>query len=145
FQNERPSPNDLRQIVKVSRLDGPSVEDALALVDRALAAERHGLLGRAYVDIANRDPVGDPWLETTAKQLQELGFDTSVDREGATMPATARIDAPVLYFGWYAGEINGPFNLPGFRFPPGAIVQHIHSFSASTMRLPNSGWAGPFV
>jgi uncharacterized protein (TIGR03790 family) len=145
FQNERPSPNDLRQIVKVSRLDGPSVDDALALVDRALAAERHGLLGRAYVDIANRDPVGDPWLEATANQLQDLGFDTSVDREGATMPATARIDVPVLYFGWYASDVDGPFNLPGFRFPPGAIVQHIHSFSASTMRLSNSGWTGPFV
>jgi hypothetical protein len=35
--------------------------------------------------------------------------------------------------------------LPGFRFPPGAIALHIHSFSASTLRTSNRGWAGPLV
>lgn len=145
FQNDRPTPSDLAQVVKVSRLDGPTPDDANALVDRAVAAERTGLLGRAYVDIANRDNIGDPWLESAAKQLNALGFDTSVDRENATMPATARIDAPVLYFGWYSGNIDGPFTLPGFRFPPGAIALHIHSYSAGTLRQPGSGWTGPFV
>ncbi len=145
FQNERPSANELGQVVMVSRLDGPSVDDANSLVDRAVAAEQTGLLGRAYVDIANRDHTGDPWLESAAKQLAALGFDTSVDRENATMPSTARIDAPVLYFGWYSGGVDGPFILPGFRFPPGAIALHIHSYSASTLRQPGSGWTGPLV
>ncbi len=145
FQNEHPAAAELAQVVKVARLDGPTVTDANSLVDRAVAAERTGLLGRAYVDIANRDDIGDPWLDATAKQLVELGFDTTVDRESATMPPTARMDAPVLYFGWYSGSVDGPFTLPGFRFPPGAIALHIHSFSASTLRLPNSGWTGPFV
>jgi uncharacterized protein (TIGR03790 family) len=145
FQNERPAKHEAMQIVKVSRLDGPTVDDALGLVDRAMAAERTGLLGRAYVDIANRDALGDGWFEATARQLRELGFDTSVDRDNATMPAGARIDAAVLYFGWYAGSVNGPFDLPGFRFPPGAIVQHIHSFSALTMRQSEGGWTGAFV
>ncbi len=145
YQNERPQPSDLAQVVKVGRLDGPSVEDANALVDRAVAAERTGLLGRGYVDIANRDDIGDPWLENTARQLTALGFDTSVDRANGTMPLTARIDAPVLYFGWYTGDVDGPFMLPGFRFPPGAIALHIHSYSAASMRLPGSGWTAPFV
>jgi uncharacterized protein (TIGR03790 family) len=145
FQNARPTPFDLGRIVKVARLDGPTADEANALVDRAVAAERMGLVGRAYVDLANRDKVGDTWLESTASQLAALGFDLSVDRDAATMPITARIDAPVLYFGWYAGEINGPFTLPGFRFPPGAIALHIYSFSAATLRLPTGGWTGPFV
>jgi len=145
FQNERPGAIEYGQVVKVARLDGPTVDDANALVDRAVAAERTGLLGRAYVDIANRDNIGDPWLEAAAKQLVELGFDTSVDRENATMPVTARIDAPVLYFGWYSGGVDGPFVLPGFRFPPGAIALHIHSYSASSMRQPGGGWTAPFV
>ena len=145
FQNEHPSANELGQVVKVSRLDGPTADDANALVDRAVAAERTGLLGRAYVDVANRDNVGDPWFETTARQLIELGFDTDVDREPGTMPATARIDAPVLYFGWYSGAVDGPFLLPGFRFPPGAIALHLHSFSAATLRQSAGGWTGPFV
>ncbi len=145
FQNERPAAAELAQVVKVSRLDGPSFDDANGLVDRAVAAERAGLLGRAYVDIANRDNVGDPWLEAAARQLGELGFDTSIDRENATMPPTARIDAPVLYFGWYSGTVDGPFMLPGFRFPPGAIALHIHSYSAATLRQTGSGWTGPLV
>ena len=145
FQNDRPTAAELGQVVKVSRLDAPTPDDALALVDRSMAAERSGLLGRAYVDIANRDNIGDPWLESTAKQLLELGFDTAVDREPGTLPATARIDAPVLYFGWYSGNVDGAFTLPGFRFAPGAIALHIHSYSAATLRAPATGWTGPLV
>jgi hypothetical protein len=61
------------------------------------------------------------------------------------MPAHARFDAPVLYFGWYSGSVDGPFTLPGFRFPPGAIALHLHSYSAATLRSADSGWTGPFV
>lgn len=145
FANERPLAADLAQVVRVSRLDGPAVEHVIGMIDRARTAERDGLLGRAYVDIANRDSLGDGWLESAAKQLAELGFDLAVDRAPATFAPTARMDAPVLYFGWYAGELNGPFALPGFRFPPGAIALHIHSFSAHTLRSTTSGWTGPLV
>jgi hypothetical protein len=51
----------------------------------------------------------------------------------------------VLYFGWYAGDLNGPFTLPDFTFPPGAIALHIHSFSAHTLRSRTEGWCGPLV
>lgn len=145
FQNERPTAAELAAVVKVARLDGPTAADAYALVDLAVAAERNGLAGRAYVDIANRDDIGDPWLESAAKQVAELGFDTDVDRLPATIGAGARFDAPALYFGWYAGDVTGPFTLPGFRFPPGAIALHIHSYSAATLRSPTQGWTGPFV
>ena len=145
FQNEAPTAFDLGRVVKTTRLDGPTAEAARALVDHALAAERTGLLGRAYVDIGGIHEDGDRWLEAVVRQLSELGFDTDVDREPSTLPAKARFDAPVLYFGWYAGDLNGPFALPGFRFPPGAIAQHIHSMSASTLRSTRAGWCGPLV
>lgn len=145
FQNERPTEEDLRQVIKVARLDGPAPEHALALIDRALVAERTGLLGRAYIDLAKRDPLGDGWLESAAQQIVALGFETAIDREPATFPATARMDAPALYFGWYHGELNGPFALPGFRFPAGALGLHIHSSSAHTLRSLTSGWTGPLV
>lgn len=145
FQNEAPTMFDQGRVVKTTRLDGPTAEAARALVDHALTAERTGLLGRAYVDIGGIHQEGDRWLEEVAQQLTELGFDTDVDREPTTMPGTARCDAPVLYFGWYAGDLNGPFALPGFRFPPGAIAQHIHSMSASTLRSARTGWCGPLV
>ncbi|HVU35860.1 MAG TPA: TIGR03790 family protein [Opitutaceae bacterium] len=145
FQNDHPRDDEKQQVVKVSRLDGPTAADAMALVDHAIEAERDGLLGRAYVDLSDRDPIGNRWLEAVAAKAADLGFETDVDRAPATMPATARFDAPVLYFGWYAGDLDGPFTLPGFRFPPGAIALHIHSYSASTVRSTTAGWVGPFV
>lgn len=135
----------LREIIPVGRLDGPTVDDAKALVDRALAAERAGLAGRAYVDLGGPHRQGDEWLEACVPELTALGFETDVDREGATLPAHARFDAPALYFGWYAGGVNGPFNAPGFQFPPGAVALHIHSFSASTLRSGGQAWVGPLV
>jgi len=50
-----------------------------------------------------------------------------------------------LYYGWYAPNIAGPFTRPDFRFVPGAIAMHIHSFSAGTLRDRNANWVGPLV
>lgn len=145
FQNAQPTTFAEQQVIKVSRLDGPTAADAMALVDRAIAAEKTGVLGRAYLDLSDRDPLGNRWLEACTGDLNRLGFDPEVERSPATMPVTARFDAPVLYFGWYAANLEGAFALPGFRFPPGAIVLHIHSYSAATLRSTTSGWAGPLV
>jgi len=145
FNNDRPSALQLNQIVKVSRLDGPTFEDARELVDHALEAERTGLVGRSYVDIGGPHAQGDRWLEAAAKQLAGLDFDGDVERAGGSMPPWARLDMPALYFGWYAGVLNGPFAQPGFKFPAGAVALHIHSFSADTVRSTTSGWVGPLV
>ncbi len=145
FRDERPTALERGQVIKVSRLDGPTVDDALGLVDRALVAEGTGLLGRAYVDIGGAHANGDRWLEAVVRLVEELGFDADVDRARSTFPSAARFDAPVLYFGWYAGRVGGPFALPGFQFPPGAIALHIHSFSAQSLRTADQHWAGPLV
>jgi uncharacterized protein (TIGR03790 family) len=145
YRNLQPTDDELSRVVKVSRLDGPTAADALGLVDLAVQGERVGLLGRAYVDIAGPRDTGNRWLEAVASQIAELGFDLSVSRGPQTVPETARFDAPVLYFGWYAPDLNGPFGLPGFRFPPGAVAVHIHSFSAHSLRSATEGWCGPLV
>src|ERR1700678_1217482 len=106
FRNPVPTDDDLSRVVKVSRLDGPTVADALGLVDLAVEAEQTGLLGRAYVDIAGPHETGDRWLAAVATQLGDLGFDLSVGRGPQTVAANARIDAPALYFGWYATGLS---------------------------------------
>lgn len=143
----QPSPgvNELNAVVKVARLDGPTADDAMSLVDLALEAEREGLRGRAYIDLTGPHSDGDTWLEMAAKQVRDLGFDLDQHEPRGTFPISARFDAPVLYFGWYANDVGGPFLLPGFRFPPGAIALHIHSFSARTVRSVSEGWVGPLV
>ena len=145
FANERPASFDAEMVVKVSRLDGPTFESARHLVTSALEGESHGLLGRYYVDLKGPHPDGDEWLESTRTQLQDLGFDGDVERTVGTFGAEARFDAPVLYFGWYAGAANGPFAASGFNFPPGAIALHIHSFSAQTLHSTSQEWCGPLV
>ncbi len=132
-------------VVKVARLDGPTAADARRLVTSALEGERHGLLGRYYLDLRGPHPDGDRWLEAVQRQLDGLGFDGDVERTPGTLDAAARCDAPVLYFGWYAANLNGPFAREGFSLPPGAIALHIHSFSAETLRSPTKGWCGPLV
>jgi uncharacterized protein (TIGR03790 family) len=145
FDIDDPGDALLSQVVKVSRLDGPAAADAMHLVDLAVQAEQGGLLGRAYVDIAGPSEDGNRWLEATASELAGLGFDTTVGRGPGTFKETSRFDAPAFYFGWYTPDLNGPFALPGFRFPPGAVAVHIHSFSAHTLRSATEGWCGPLV
>lgn len=145
FNREGPATLDALQIVKVCRLDGPTWESARHLVTAALAAERAGLKGRYYVDLGGPHAEGDQWLRQTLAQLRESGFDGDVDETPETFGSGARFDAPVLYFGWYASRLNGPFAQPGFGFPDGAIAEHIHSFSAETMHSDSTGWCGPLV
>jgi uncharacterized protein (TIGR03790 family) len=132
-------------VVRVARLDGPTPAAVRAMIDSALAGERQGLAGRAYVDLGGPHPAGNTWLESVARQLDEAGFETDVERTSATFGPLARFDAPALYFGWYAWNVDGPFTVPGFRFPPGAVAVHIHSYSAQSLRTDSQHWCGPLV
>ena len=145
YQRDQAVPFEAEPVVKVTRLDGPDAAAARGLVDRALEAERHGLIGRYHVDRRGPNPDGEQWLDRVAAQLAALGYDGDVNRAGGTLPAGARADALAWYFGWYAPDLNGAFALPGFRFAPGAIALPIHSFSAQTLRSDTAGWCGPLV
>lgn len=145
FARDRPSDLQLRQVVRVARLDGPNWEDARQLVESALIAERVGAEGRYYVDLKGPHPDGDKWLQGAVRLLDAAGFDGDVESTAGLFAAGARFEAPLWYFGWYTGELNGPFGREGFRFPPGAVALHIHSFSAATLRSRDHGWTGPLV
>jgi uncharacterized protein (TIGR03790 family) len=142
---DRTSALEEEMVVKVSRLDGPTWEDARQLVRSALAGERDGLTGRYYIDFKGLHSDGDRWLESVQSQLRALGFDGDSETTTGTFTTDARFDEPVLYFGWYAPDANGPFLRDGFRFPPGAIAVHIHSFSAANLHSATQGWCGPLV
>jgi uncharacterized protein (TIGR03790 family) len=132
-------------VVKVARVDGPTLAAARSLVQSAIEAEKQGLIGRYYVDLTGPHATGDQWLEATRSQLNELGYFGDVHSGPGMFDVADRFDAPAFYFGWYGGDVNGPFLRDGFRFPPGAIALHIHSFSAPTLRTADRHWAGPLV
>jgi uncharacterized protein (TIGR03790 family) len=137
-------------ILLVARLDGPSVEIARGLVDKALAAERDGLWGRAYFDARGLDKtnsyyLGDEWILNAGEICRELGFETTVDKNPGTFPADFPMSQIAIYCGWYDENVSGPFTLPKVEFMPGAFAYHLHSFSAPTLRSTNQFWVGPLL
>lgn len=141
-------PDTVRDILRVTRLDGPSPEAVFRMLDNTRMGEATGLRGRAYVDTDGRGGAyraGNEWMETTADLFRKLGFDLDLHPDRQTYREDARFDAPVLYAGWYNPKVNGPFTLPGFRFPPGAIAAHLHSYSADRVRSSSQRWVGPLV
>lgn len=132
-------------VVKVARLDGPSEAAARGLVRSALAAERHGLIGRYYVDLVGPHASGDRWLEAARAKLSDLGYFGDVERTGALFGVGDRFDAAAFYFGWYSSGVTGVFQREGFRFAPGAIALHIHSYSAATLRESGGAWTGALI
>ncbi|MEY2532036.1 MAG: hypothetical protein QOI96_2121, partial [Verrucomicrobiota bacterium] len=133
----------------VCRLDGPTTAAVRRMILDAIAAEKDGLWGRAYVDGAHNTSggreLGDQWLAEIPEQLHKVGVPVIYDDAPEMFPDGYPMTDCALYYGWYAQDIAGPFNQPGFRFVPGAVAVHIHSFSASTLRDPNAGWVGPLV
>ncbi|HSH08871.1 MAG TPA: TIGR03790 family protein, partial [Oceanipulchritudo sp.] len=141
-------PDTVRDVLRVTRLDGPSAEAVIRMLDNSLIGEREGLKGQAYVDEDGRSgtyQTGNTWMAGAAQVFEALGYGLIHNTAGPVFRADERFDAPVLYAGWYAANITGPFTLPGFRFPPGAVAAHLHSFSATNMRDAKKGWVGPFV
>lgn len=136
-------------ILLVARLDGPNADIACGLVDKALAAERDGLWGRAYVDTRGikegNYKLGDDLMRGAAVFCSQMGYDVVVDMSPATFAREFPLSHVVVYAGWYDGNVSGPFALPTVEFMPGAFAYHLHSYSAATLRSTNAHWVGPLL
>lgn len=126
-------------MLMVSRLDGPNDTIAKGLVDKAIAAEKTGLKGTAYID--SRGILGQSEYARYDKSLHELAIFT---RTKTNIPIleehTAKLFEPnscpetALYCGWYSVRKY----IDAFDFVDGAIGYHIASFEATNIRDPNS-------
>lgn len=136
-------------LLMVARLDGPTVEIARGLVDKALEAESNGLWGRAYIDargITNGVfKMGDDWMHAAAAITRRLGFETELNDQEALFPAGFPMSHLAFYAGWYDVHPSGALARPTMEFMPGAFAYHLHSFSASTLRSTVHYWAGPLL
>lgn len=132
----------------VGRLDGPDDATVRRMIDDAAAAEESGLLGRAVIDLALKGGVyqqGEDWLTRSAETLKRAGIPVYMDRSAPVLPEGWPLPDTILYFGWYTDHISGALASPGFRFRPGAIACHLHSFSASVIRSHEKAWTGPLL
>lgn len=138
-----------RNIMLVTRLDGPSPTDVRARLAETWQTEHDGLVGWACFDARGIKEggykQGDDWLVRAAATSKRWGMPTALDENDAIVGPEALWSDVALYGGWYAGSISGALAEPSFRFRPGAVAYHIHSFSASTVRNAGAGWVAPLV
>jgi len=140
----------------VTRLDGPTTNVAMDLVDRALPPDASApeISGTAYLDlepngdnpvdrgvIAGAGADGNGQVQHAADLLSDAGWPVvldSNDAEFGTAPALLTCPDARWYFGWYKA-----FNYnDAFEWRPGAAGVHLDSFSAMNYREPGSWCAG---
>lgn len=131
--------------VPVTRIDAPAYITCKKMISDAIATEKTGLWGRAYVDIANKFPQGDKWLNEIVEQHHKIGIPTVTDRFNDTLPTNYPMTDAAIYYGWYDWNVSGPFLNPSFLFRPGAIAVHLHSFSAQQLTDPHKNWSGALL
>jgi len=146
FQSEKPIiESGMPFLLLTGRIDGPSLEVCERMIQDAIETEKTGLWGWAVVDIANKFPQGDAWLEGVLKANLAHGIPTLVDRFKDTLPKNHPLTEVALYHGWYDFHVSGPFLNPRFQFRKGAVAMHLHSFSAQQLSNPAQNWSGPLL
>jgi uncharacterized protein (TIGR03790 family) len=146
FEQQQPALNIQQAIVRVGRIDGPTYADARRLVTDAIKAEQTGLHGRVYVDARGPHANGNQWFTDAATQLQTAGFDVEIRHERDVLRDWEhRLDGIAFYLGWYRQDAYGAWLDPRLQTMPGAIGFHLHSFSATSLRVDNRWWVGPLI
>lgn len=143
-----PNARNTQGLLIVGRLDGPDDATVKRMIDDAIDAEAHGLLGRAVIDLAQKSGAyqeGETWLKNSAESFRRAGIPVFIDRSEAVLRDSWPLPDTILYFGWYTDHITGALASPSFRFKRGAIACHLHSFSASIIRSHDQAWAGPLL
>lgn len=128
------------RMLMVSRLDGPDSCVVKGLIDKAMATEKTGLEGIAYIDsrgITNKKSLYGYFDQS----LRDLAMFTRLRRElPVREERTGKLFAPgscprtAIYCGWYSLKKY----IDAFEFVDGAIGYHISSFEAVSLRDPNS-------
>lgn len=145
---------ELTSQLLVARLDGPTTSDVRRMITDTILAEKTGLRGFAYVDargLPENDPriaglrEGERWMYELSEHLRADGMPVILDNGPMLFPDSYPMRQCALYFGWYSESIAGPFAQGGFKFVPGAIAVHIHSYSADSMRSTDRNWCAPLI
>jgi len=133
----------------VGRLDGPNFGVVRNMIDGAIEAEKKGLWGLGYVDLAAEDRpgymIGDQWLKKASQAIRQAGIPVVEDNLKPRFPLNYPMGQAALYFGWYTQDADGPFLNSNFKMRPGGVAVHIHSYSAATLRDSTKHWCGPIL
>jgi uncharacterized protein (TIGR03790 family) len=133
----RPFSHAEQDLYLVSRLDGFSEADAIALIDRGASPQRNGdfLLDQR----GTLDRVADPWLQATADTLAASGYKDRVVLEPSSMSLSNRENV-LGYSSWGSNDPGIRRRRLGFGFVPGALATMFVSTDARTVKEPPEGW-----
>jgi uncharacterized protein (TIGR03790 family) len=136
FADARPFSHREHDIYLVTRIDAFTVEQALALIDRAQMPSTEG---RVVLDQRGTTGSGDQWLSQAATRLEEHGQQSRVVLEST--PKAARGEKAVLgYYSWGASDPENRVRSVGMDFVAGSIAANLASFDARTFRQPPESW-----
>lgn len=140
----RPFARADHDIYLVTRLDGFTQADAMALADRGRAASEAAASGlpAGRVALDQRAAISDranTWLGDAAKRLREMGLGERVLLE--TTSAVLRDEANLLgYYSWGSNDPSIRERALGLGFVPGAIAGQFLSSDARTFAEPPPAW-----
>ncbi len=125
-------------VMAVCRIDGPDAACVQRMIDDPVRVEAQGLWGWVVIDQGGPYKEGDDWMAEAAMQARLMEQPVFHETSRRTLAeAFPLMQDTAVYLGWYTGSPNGPFNAGtpgGFRFAPGAVAIHLHSFSATSVK-----------
>lgn len=140
-ENQFRIPEPVRRILFVARLEGPSVQTVLKMIDDSAAVEKKGLEGAVYLDARKPRPVQPPApgsYDKMEQSLNDLGIrlkrftnlDVHLDTEGPLFKKENCTAPCALYCGWYSHRNFQDI----FTFVPGAAAYHVASSEAEDLK-----------
>jgi uncharacterized protein (TIGR03790 family) len=130
-------------IYLVTRLDGYTVDDVLALIERAQQPTTDGRIVLDQRAALTGPRSGDEWIERAAARLTQAGHTDRVVHETTAKAARETLtDAqPILgYYAWGGADPENRVRRLGVSFAPGALAANLTSFDARTFREPPATW-----
>jgi len=130
-------------VLMVSRLDGPSPGTVRRVIDDSLAAEKTGLIGKAYFDArwstfenikTNAYEYFDRSIHQAADTVEKSGRMPVVIEKTQELFQPGQCPETALYCGWYS---LGKY-VDAFQWQPGAIGYHIASSECTTLKKAGS-------
>ena len=148
FNKDAPLKTAKPPVLAVTRIDAPDDDTIRRMIQFPAKVEKRGLWGWTVVDQGGPYKQGDDWLSIVVRQTQEHGIPLFHEESKQTLAAAFPLmQDTAMYFGWYANPANGPFNRKSaadFRFAPGAVACHLHSFSGTSVKSPDT-WVGALL